>query len=290
VFEIKDLKKPEAVELLNMPVPDAVREYYNMPYKANREQIEQYQTNGFIKIPRVLEGEALTYSRRIIGAALLLRKESDKRTLTEKSQYEQSFLQCGYLCWDYEPVREFVFGKRFAGLARDLMMVESIRLWHDQALYKEPGGRITDMHQDISYWPIDTPNSITLWLALVDVPVDKGNLYFIPGSHNFGMDEYVDIFKDPHVPDHLKNSEQIDSPLIAGDATFHSGKTYHGARGNRSTEMREAMTVIYIENGTRFDTSDARNATHTSCKGLKDGDIINTKYTPILIKPDGSDS
>lgn len=283
MIKIPELTRDEAMHILNTSVPDKVEAFYNTEYQITTDQHNAYQRDGYIKLTGVLEGDVLAYTRKLIGSAVLIRKESDKRKLFEKSQYEQSFLQCGYLCWDFEPVRSFVFGKRFAGISRDLMGTNGVRLWHDQALYKEAGGRITDMHQDISYWPVQTAHTITMWLALVDVPVGQGNLYFIPESHEKGPDEYVDIFKAPHIPESLAHSEQTDISLKAGDATFHSGRTYHGARENRSDRIREAMTVIYIADGTRFDAGDSRNATHTSCQGLNDGDIIDTRYTPRLV-------
>ena len=43
------------------------------------------------------------------------------------------------------------------------------------------------------------------------------------------------------------------------------------------------MTIIYSADGNTFDISDSRNATHKSCQGLKDGDKIDTQYTPLLI-------
>jgi ectoine hydroxylase-related dioxygenase (phytanoyl-CoA dioxygenase family) len=273
----------QARELLNTPVPEKIRDSYHQSYPVTPLQQEEYGKNGFIKLTSVLSGEALDYTRRLIGAAVCLRKESDKRILSEKSAYEQSFLQCGYLCWDFPAVKEFVLASRFAGIARDLMKVEGVRLWHDQALYKEPGGRVTDMHQDISYWPVKTENTTTLWLALTDVNPNNGNLYFLPGTHTMELYEYVDIFKNPHIPERLKKSPQIDVPLKAGDATFHSGLTFHGARSNQDHTIREAMTIIYIGDGTRFDASDPRNTTHTSCKGLKHGEVIDTLYTPRLI-------
>jgi len=283
VVKISSISYDQAKELVHTPIPEKIRESYGQLFSISAVQREEYWKKGFIKLSGVLTGEALHYTRRIIGAAVLLRKESDKRTLSEKSTYEQSFLQCGYLCWDFPAVREFVFARRFAGIARDLMGVDGVHLWHDQALYKEPGGRVTDLHQDISYWPVKTEFTTTFWLALTDVDPSNGNLYFLPGTHRIGLYEYVDIFKNPHIPERLKNSPQIDIPLQAGDATFHSGLTFHGARANQTKDIREAMTIIYIEDGTRFDTSDPRNAIHKSCHGLKDGEIIDTNYTPRLI-------
>jgi ectoine hydroxylase-related dioxygenase (phytanoyl-CoA dioxygenase family) len=44
----------------------------------------------------------------------------------------------------------------------------------------------------------------TMWMALNDVPKEKGCLYFYPGSHKLKEKEYVDIFKNPHQPEVVK--------------------------------------------------------------------------------------
>lgn len=284
MIAFKDLTKDDALKLLNEPTPEEILIEYNTPFTISDKQINLYKENGFISLQNVLSGKALEYARRVIESAVLIRKEQDKRTLAEKSQYEQSFLQCGYLCWDFPAVKDFVFGKRFAGIARDLMSVKKVRLWHDQALFKEPHGRVTDAHQDISYWPIKEGEfTTTMWMALNDVPKEKGCLYFYPASHILKEKEYIDIFKNPHQPNVVKGMEKVFTPLKAGDVTFHSGLTFHGAGENISNEMREGMTVIYSADGNTFDSTDERNATHKSCIGLKHGDRIDTQYTPILI-------
>lgn len=284
MIKIQGLKESDAHGILNSEVSPLLRQYFNSVKEISEEKINFYSQNGFVKIKNVVGEEFLDEVKKIIESAVLIRKGKDARGLKDKSQYEQSFLQCGYLCWDFPAIKEFVFAKRFAGIALDLMQAEHVRLWHDQALFKEPGGRITDAHQDCSYWPVNEPqHTITMWLALTDVPKEKGCLYFYPNSNNPEQREYVDIFKNPHQPERLKDLEKVFVPLKAGDATFHSGLTFHGAGNNQTTEMRTAMTIIYIKDGLTFDSSDERNKTHTSCIGLNHNDIINTKYTPILI-------
>lgn len=284
MIKIEGLTESSAKEILNSDISPSLKDYLNQSPEITENQIEFYHLNGFVKIEKVIEPEFLSELKKIIEAAVLIRKGKDERDLREKSQYEQSFLQCGYLCWDFPAVKEIVFAKRFAGIVRDLMKAEHIRLWHDQALFKEPGGRVTDAHQDCSYWPIHEPQfTSTMWLALVDVPVEKGCLYFYPKTNDPKLKEYVDIFKNPHQPKFLNDKEKVFVPLKAGEATFHSGLTFHGAGENRTNTMREAMTIIYIRDGVTFDSSDERNKTHTSCIGLNEGDLINTKYTPILI-------
>ncbi|RPI71203.1 MAG: phytanoyl-CoA dioxygenase family protein, partial [Ignavibacteriales bacterium] len=120
MINFEGMTNETAMKILNNPTPQNILESYNFPYQLKEEQINSYQENGFISLKNVLTGEALSYARKVMEAAVLVRKEKDKRTLSEKSQYEQSFLQCGYLAWDFPAVKDFVFGKRFAGIARDL--------------------------------------------------------------------------------------------------------------------------------------------------------------------------
>lgn len=284
MVKLNGITESDALSILNSDISSELKEYFNSKLTVTEESVSFYSKNGFIKIENVVEQEFLNEVKKIIQSAVLIRKGKDERELKDKSQYEQSFLQCGYLCWDFPAVKEFVFAKRFAGIAKDLMKAKHIRLWHDQALFKEPGGRITDAHQDCSYWPINEPQfTATMWLALTDVPVEKGCLYFYPQTNRTELKEYVDIFKNPHQPERLKDIKKVFVPLKAGDATFHSGLTFHGAGNNQTNEMRTAMTIIYIKDGITFDSSDERNKTHTSCIDLNQNDIINTKYTPILI-------
>lgn len=284
MIKFNELSNEAAEKILNSEISLQLRDFLDSVLPISTEKVNYYNDFGFVKIENVVEKVFLPEVKKIIESSVLLRKGKDERELKDKSQYEQSLLQCGFLSWDFPAVKDFVFAKRFAGIIRELMRVNHVRLWHDQALFKEPGGRITDAHQDCSYWPIAEPKfTATMWLALTDVPVEKGCLYFYPQTNDPNLKEYVDIFKNPHQPNILTDKEKVFVPLKAGDATFHSGLTFHGAGNNQTNEMREAMTIIYIKDGVTFDASDERNKTHTSCVGLNNGEIINTKFTPVLI-------
>lgn len=275
--------RKEALSLLNSKTTNEVLNFYDTPYLLSAQQISDYNEHGFIKLEKIITLNHLEYIRRIIQASVFIRKENDKRTLAEKSKYEQSFLQCGYLCFDFPVIKDFVLSKRFGGIAKDLMKVKGTRLWHDQALFKEPGGRETPVHQDSSYWPLKYPElSTTIWLSLNGTSRENGCLYFYPRTHKTER-EYVDIFKNPHSPEHLAKLQKQYVELEPGDATFHSGLTFHGTDENRTENFREGMTIIYINGENKFDNGDERNRTHKSCEGLCDGDIIDTKYTPLII-------
>jgi ectoine hydroxylase-related dioxygenase (phytanoyl-CoA dioxygenase family) len=130
-----------------------------------------------------------------------------------------------------------------------------VRLYHDQALFKEPGGRRTPWHQDHYYWPLDTDAALTMWLALVDVPLEMGPMTFASGSHRAGelgplpISEETDARLARVVEE--RRFSLVSTPLRAGDATFHSSRTLHSARPNLTASRREVMTVIYFADGTR---------------------------------------
>jgi ectoine hydroxylase-related dioxygenase (phytanoyl-CoA dioxygenase family) len=115
--------------------------------------------------------------------------------------------------------------------------VHGVRLYHDQALFKEPGGGYTPWHQDQNFWPLDTDRTITLWMPLVDVPAEVGTMSFASGSHK------VPALRGPVISDASQEAfaaaiEELGlpvathGPLAAGDATFHAGWTVHSAPPN----------------------------------------------------------
>ena len=90
--------------------------------------------------------------------------------------YSKIFTQVTNL-WKIEPSsREFIFNKKFAQIACKLMGVNHVRLYHDQALVKNPEAMKTPWHQDHFYWPIDSPNLVTMWIPLHDCPRTRGTM------------------------------------------------------------------------------------------------------------------
>lgn len=216
--------------------------------------IEEFQKNGHTLIRNILtKDEVDAYSEVIHHAAV--KYNNEKRKIEDRDTYGKAFLQIMNLWEEDEGAKKFVLAKRFAKIAADLMGVKNVRLYHDQALFKEPGGGPTPWHQDQNYWPLNTTKTITMWMPLVDIPnAEMGMLTFASGSHLKGVvsdsvisDQSEDVFGD-YV---AENNFEISRPdsLKAGDATFHHGFTVHNAPGNSSSTMREVITIIYFEDG-----------------------------------------
>src|SRR5438270_13501703 len=110
--------------------------------------VDRFQRDGFVVVPDLVTIDELERYGPAVDAAVARRKRFDSRALGEKSPYEQSFIQCTNLWEDAPGVLPLTFHRRVGEVATTLLGVKALRLWHDQALYKEPSGRETDPHQD----------------------------------------------------------------------------------------------------------------------------------------------
>lgn len=190
-----------------------------------------------------------------------------------------------------EEVKKFVFARKFAQVAADLLGVEKVRLYHDQALFKEPNGGYTPWHQDQYYWALDTEKTVTMWMPLVDIDDAMGMLTFASASHKkgaIGSLEISDESEETYNRYIVENDFQIfkaDS-MNAGDATFHLGWTIHSAGANHSpTKTREVMTIIYFADGAKITPPQNKNQIadiETWMGGKTVGEIANSHLNPVL--------
>lgn len=217
--------------------------------------INQFRTDGHTLTRHLLSPQEAAQYRDVIVAAAD-KYNTEKRKLADRDTYGKAFLQIMNLWRNDEAVRKFVLAKRMAKVAADLLGVDNVRIYHDQALFKEPGGGPTPWHQDQFYWPIDTTNTITMWMPLVDINVEMGMLTFASKSQNDGLVFNKEISDDSEAQFTKyvagKGYEVTRAQeMKAGDATWHYGYTIHNAPGNHSAKRREIITIIYMADGAR---------------------------------------
>ena len=145
--------------------------------------VTAFQRDGFVRAAGLIDPAEVARFRVHVDRAVAWRTRNDPRGLDEKTPFERSFTMCQYLWEDHPEIAPLTFHPRVAGAAAELIGAKAVRLWHDQALYKEAGGRETEMHQDQPYWPIAERDSLTAWIPLVEVGEEMGCMGYIPGSH-----------------------------------------------------------------------------------------------------------
>jgi ectoine hydroxylase-related dioxygenase (phytanoyl-CoA dioxygenase family) len=220
------------------------------------------------------------------------RRRWDHRPLALRDTYGQAFLQMMNL-WTLDPrVRAFVFARRFASAAARLLGIDAVRLYHDQALWKEPGGGFTPWHQDQFYWPLDTPHTITIWLPLVPVTAEMGAMVFASRSHRLGsLGDFAigDVSEERFAAAVEEYGLPVEgyAPFAPGDASFHAGWTLHRADANRSERMREVMTIIYYADGARvgpLDHPNRRLDRDIWLAGCEPGEPAAGPHNPVLYR------
>jgi len=259
------------------------------PYALAAERKSDYRRDGHVVLRALATAAEVEHFR----PALLEGAEAsrfERRPLAERDTYGRAFLQMFNLWRQNEVARNFVFARRFAQVAAELMGVEGVRLYHDQALFKEPGGGATPWHQDQFYWPLETDRTITLWMPLVPTTPEMGVMTFASGSHELGhLGDFAIGDESQAEFDRLIEAKRL--PRVAGeffapgDASFHSGWTLHSAPGNATQTMREVVTIIYFADGARVGPLDHPNRRFDRdawLSGCEPGDLAAGPLNPIL--------
>jgi len=257
-------------------------------YALTQDQIHFYQTNRFIKLKQVLAPETLEYFNGVISTRVE-QMNTITTNLRERDTYGKAFLQLFNLWREDEQVKQLVFSKKLARIAADLMLVEGVRLYHDQALFKEGGGGITPWHADQYYWPLETDKTVTAWIPLQATPLEMGPLEFSAASHQIveGRELAIGDESENIIQQKLRVTDfkHVIEPFDAGEISFHSGWIFHRAGANATNSMRKVMTIIYMDRDMKLKQPENQNQVHdweTWCPGAVPGEIINSPINPVL--------
>ncbi len=229
-----------------------LKEELNTPYSVSPEAIAFYREFGYVKLKNVLSPEVLSYYGDII-TDLVFKLNKLNKPMEERTTYERAFLQIMNLWREDETAKEFVFSKRLAQIAADLMEVEGVRLYHDQALYKEPTGGITPWHADQFYWPLASPKTVTVWIPLQATPMEMGPLAFAEKSQavEIGRDLEISDESEAIMSQSLTQFNLNEGPFDLGEVSYHAGWLFHRAGPNVSKSARKVMTMIYMDKDQR---------------------------------------
>ena len=254
----------------------------------NEQAVADFQRDGHVVIRGIATPEEIASYRPVLEQVVeeTARKAGSQGRIDD---YSKLFTQVTNVWRISDAARQIVFTKKFAALAARLLGVPSVRLYHDQALFKPAGAARTPWHRDRYYWPLDTDQTVTMWLPLADVDDAMGPMTFASRSHrakNLG-DLAISDDADRRLAAIIEERGWpiVKSPLRAGDATFHTGGTLHSAGANRTDRVREVLTIIYFANGTRVAEPVNPNQAvdlEVFIPGAKPGDEAASELNPLL--------
>ncbi|WP_141585582.1 phytanoyl-CoA dioxygenase family protein [Actinomadura sp. WMMA1423] len=211
--------------------------------------VNGYREHGFVRVRGVLGPEQVER----FGAAADAYLEGHRGDSLEKGG---AFSQLVNVWQADQDLRDLTFDRRLGRIAEQLAGFP-VRLWHDQMLVKEPhSNTATEFHQDRPYWPHAGDRlPLSAWIALVDVPPERGCMTFLPGTQDRSGLRAQDLHDEDDlfaVDPELRWIPRVTVPLRAGDCTFHSGYTGHMALPNSTDLARLAHVVIYMDAETAF--------------------------------------
>lgn len=271
-------------------IPKSIVNAIDAPFALSPQQVSFFEKNRFIKLKQVLDTDAIHFFNEVISSKVSQTK-TVMASMEERDTYGKAFLQVFNLWREDDRIKSLVFSKRLAKIATDLMQVKGVRLYHDQALFKEGGGGITPWHADQYYWPLETDKSITAWIPLQQTPMEMGPLEFSAASHRIveGRELAIGDESENIMEQRLKVTDfkRVIEPFDLGEVSFHSGWVFHRAGPNTTNKMRKVMTIIYMDRDMILKNPENKNQVldwNTWCPGAEIGKVINSPINPVLFQ------
>ncbi len=263
------------------------------------KQIEFYRINGYLAGPRVISDEEISTLKERIDLILEGRVAFPSHLMGEtvdKSKQKGQLPSVKLVnLFRHDPVFANVWNnKAISSLSHDLM-VEPVRVWEDQMIYKPPFDRKAALawHQDYTYWDNVGPAELgTCWIALDDATVENGCMYVIPKSHRWELSytrDEVDVgdpewlLKRPGIPPEA-DPTPVPCEVPAGHCHFHHCLTFHGSYGNKTDNARRSY-ILHLMPGNTRRLGDNWNPRMESVEDVPIGAIVKGPNYPELPTP-----
>jgi len=227
-----------------------------------RKQINEFQNNGFIIQPKLVSESICKRMVTVINQSLNpplgpLEFETDVQypgspsdRLSPGGDTPRRLLHA----YTRDRVfRQWATSDDVVGRVKQLLKAKEIALsqnHHNCIMTKHPGySSETLWHQDIRYWLFDSPDLVSIWLALGNEHKENGVMQLIPGSHKVHLDRGrfdAALFLRP---DLNQNRGLIDSAVLAklsrGDVLFFHSSTIHAAGQNNTEKIKSSVVFTY---------------------------------------------
>lgn len=253
--------------------PSTVVDGVNIDELITPDVLAEYRERGYWVSPRLFSTEQIAEMRE--AQERMWAGEHDSEILPQYGAQEVEpgspdvRQQCNAF-WLSDVIRKVTTSPLLGAIGARFMGVDTVRLWHDQAVYKpgigpdgkdETAGNI-GWHQDYGHWKSSsTSNMCTAWIALQDTDLQNGGMRTIVGSHKWGLLEDSNTFGHKDL-DGLQarfanqdiSGAWLDEPCImqAGQVSFHHALTLHGSGPNLTWEPRMCLISHMMPGDTTY--------------------------------------
>lgn len=228
-------------------------------------EIEAYRRDGVVCLRGILDLDLL----RPLGDAI----EAAMAAPSPLHKSYQSDASAGLFFGDYNMWKRIEAFRRVScesaapGIAAALMGADSINLYNEHLLVKEPGADApTPWHQDFPYYQLTGTQLASIWIGLDPVEEKTGAMRFVRGSHRWGK-----VFRRKHfasnqdlgrgdrhdeLPDidgRVGEFDIVCHHMEPGDCTVHDALTLHASGPNLSPTMRRrGLSLRYAGDDVRW--------------------------------------
>ena len=206
----------------------------------SREQIEQYNEDGYLKPFRIFDEAGAAANREYFDSLMAqLEAAADGRDNYSINGYHRN---CS-------GIYDMAVNPLILDYVEDLLGPDFIA-WGTHFFCKLPyDEKKVPWHQDASYWPFEKSRTVTVWLAIDDADEDNAAMQFIPGTHRLGHLDWKHTEDSVVLNQEIKNAESYGEPVFdtlkAGEMSLHADMLAHGSTANSSSRRRCGLTIRY---------------------------------------------
>jgi ectoine hydroxylase-related dioxygenase (phytanoyl-CoA dioxygenase family) len=282
-----------------------------LPRPITADEIEAYERDGVVCLRGVMPEAWLERMVAPIEAELAAARSADLsqmaraieagggEVLEDASIESSGRFVAGTDHWRHDAdFRAFACESPLPEIVAALMRSESVHLYEDSLLVKEPGSKArTAFHQDLAYFHVTGKQVCTSWCPLDPVSPETGAVSYVRGSHKWGKIYRPNLFVSradipgtegeplPPIDDHPEDYDLIQFSLEPGDVTVHHARTLHGAGGNATpTQRRRAISVRYTGDDARFHLRQGAPTKEHHAR-LVEGDALGGAGAPCVFGP-----
>ncbi|UEG54976.1 phytanoyl-CoA dioxygenase family protein [Mucilaginibacter daejeonensis] len=264
------------------------------PYRLTQEQVDFFNENGYLANIKFLEEWQVDKLNEDLAA--IADPEHPDHSLfyqffSNASTDKDSVLFHALGAWRITaPFHDILWNPAFVMAASQLLGNKAVRFWHDQLFCKPANhGGVVAWHQDYSYWTRTGPiQHLTSWVGLDDATTENGCMYYVPGSHRWGLLDKPELAGDMEGLMEFLTDEQkaqfkpVPIELKRGYGTFHHPLLVHGSYENRSARPRRAYVLNVFADGT-ITNSDKELMPGTP--HIPKGEKIQGQFYPVVFDP-----
>ena len=208
----------------------------------------QYRSLGYVTLSSVIDPATLESVQEETDR--LLRRPWTQSE--ENLRVEYRMAECGEkLLTKFDPATDL--SSLLDALAHDPRILEPVRallgeepvLLKDKLIYKPPGHPGFGCHQDLANWTPFSSDTLTVFVAIDDAPLEAGPVEVYPGLHTQGLVLAGGEFRASRQSDTPTAAAPLPLPLAPGDLLIFSSLLPHQSAPNRTPSLRRSLLLTY---------------------------------------------